>query len=403
MKLLLPKNLRGSFVLCPAAPQDWRAIFKSDDWRRLFMFVGVLVVLLLAGEWLGRNFLFEPPAKWLGDYLLRQRDRVEARVTRIVRIDETDQKQILGGQTPVNGIALVSAVCALIKSSPAVVVVDIDTASEQSFPEGFQMPKMGASVIWAVDADWEPGKRGLNLKSGRVIGGRLPEVPQYGIARMPLGFDGVVRGWERLFVVNGQGELSLPAAAVSQFCKSTANCHESPENSFGREYLFAKLNLSDFIDHVGATVQDTCPAGGTSGDPRLAGKIVVLGAFHSHADKHDTPWGTKYGAELVASAIEEDLNPDGLTHLPTAVKWISKALIALGIATLHHYFRPLWATAFTVLLLPVAVFLSGLAIFYFGDYDLAVVPLVVGILLEQLVTSAEKAEHWTRHAEVHLP
>src|SRR5258708_2149874 len=127
MNLLLPKRVRGSF----------RATVRRPA------FLIVLVILLLVGDWLGRNFLFEPPAKWLGDYLLRQRDRSQARVTRIVRIDEEDQK-ILGGQVPVDGLALVNAVCDLIKSSPALVVVDIETASERSFPAGFRMPVLGA-------------------------------------------------------------------------------------------------------------------------------------------------------------------------------------------------------------------------------------------------------------------
>jgi len=240
MKLLLPKGLRGSFWVSVRSPQ----------------FVIVVVFLLLAGDWLGRNFLFEPPTRWLGDYLLRQRDRVQARFTRIVRIDEEDQKQILGGRVPINGIALVNAVCALVRSSPAVVVVDIDTSSEQSFAQGFRLPHLGTPVIWAVDADWESGQRGLNLRSGRLIGGRLPEIPPYGIARMPLGFDGVVRGWERSFLVNGHDELSLPSAAVNQFCKNGSNCREVRETSFGREYLFAKINLSEFTSRVSAIVPE---------------------------------------------------------------------------------------------------------------------------------------------------
>jgi hypothetical protein len=395
MKLLLPKKLRGSFVLRPATPKDW---------RDLVAFLVVLTLLLLTGDWLGKNFIFEPPARWLGDYLLRQRDRVQPRVTRIVRIDEEDQDQVLGGQTPVNGISLVNGVCTLLKSSPALLVVDIDTGSKKSFPEGFRLPKMGAPVIWAVDADWELGQRGLNLKPGRLIGGRLTDLPPYGIARMPVGFDGVVRGWERSFRVDGYERASLTAAAVSQFCNKV-KCRESPETSFGREYLFAKMNLREFIKDVGTKVPDECPVGGPSeGDPRLAGKIVVLGAFDSHGDRHDTPWGTKYGAELVATAIEEDLNPDGLAHLPLPAKWCLKALIALGITMLHHYFRPLWASVFTLLLLPIAVLISGFSIFYFGDYDLGVVPLIVGILLEQLVTSVEKADHYARcAADVHTP
>jgi CHASE2 domain len=386
MTILLPEKLRGSFRRALLSPQ----------------FLLVFALLLFAGDWLGKNFLFEPPSRWFGDYLLRLRDRVPAARVRLVRIEEEDQRRILGGQSPVNGVALVNAVCALVRSAPAVVVVDIDTGSDQSFPDPFSLPKMGAPVVWAIDADWQRAENGLELKSGRVMAGRLPEAPLYGIARMPLGFDGVVREWERSFMVNGHAEQSLAAAAVASYCKTGVECHEPLETSFGREYVFAKMNLGEFaVAPTADGVPEACRAAAPpERDPRLEGRIVVLGALHSRADKHDTPWGTKYGAELVASAIEEDLNPDGLAHLPVPVKWSMKALIALGIAALHHYLRPVWATGFSVLLLPIAVMLSALAIFYFGDYELAVVPLVVGILLEQLVTSAEKAEHWAKHAEL---
>src|SRR5258707_526877 len=104
MRFLLPKKLRGSF--------------RDAVLRRGFLII--FVILLLVGDWLGRNFLFEPPARWLGDYLLRLRDKAPARVTRIVRIDADDQKNVLGGQSPINGTALVNAVCAIVKSSPAV-------------------------------------------------------------------------------------------------------------------------------------------------------------------------------------------------------------------------------------------------------------------------------------------
>ncbi|MBK7928991.1 MAG: hypothetical protein IPJ98_16360 [Bryobacterales bacterium] len=81
-------------------------------------FLLVLAVLLLVGDWLGNNIVFEPPAKWLGDILLRTRDKVVGRFTRIVRIDAEDHETILGGQTPVNGPALIYAVCSLAASKP---------------------------------------------------------------------------------------------------------------------------------------------------------------------------------------------------------------------------------------------------------------------------------------------
>jgi len=263
MKVLLPRELRGSFLLAVLRPA----------------FLLTFCVLLLTGDWLGKNFLFEPPVRWLGDYLLRQRNRLQAQVTRIVRIDDIDRRQVLGGQSPVNGIALVNAVCKLEKSSPAVIVVDIDTESEESFPAGFRLPTMGAPIVWAVDADWEEGENSLYLRLRRVIGGRLVEVPLYGIARMPVGFDGVLRGWARSFFINGHEEPSLPSAAVDQFCKPPRNCSRSPETVFSHDYLFATMNLRDFAGADSSSRPTDCPVGKEGeGDPRLAGKTSRRGS-----------------------------------------------------------------------------------------------------------------------------
>jgi hypothetical protein len=380
-------------------PQQLRKPFLHELCRPSFVIV--FVALLFTGNWLGNNVVFEPPAKWFGDFLLRTREKKVAAVTRIVRIDPRDQDCVLGG-VATSGIALIGAVKAIAASSPAVIVVDIDTSDPKSFPEGLQLPSFGVPVIWAVNADWEEGKQGLSLKAGRVLGGRLRDMPLYAIARMPVGFDGFLRGWQRTFIIDGHDAPSLPVAAVEEYCKAR-HCAHAHETSFARDYIFARMNLSEFAPALARSeTQKDCDAGSPpETDPRLAGKIVVVGGFSEGADRHDTPWGTKFGAEAVASAIEEDLNPDGLGHIPVVLKWFLKGLIAIGIAALHHYFRPIWATLLTVLLLPLAVVLSGLAIFWYGDYELTVVPLAVGILLEQLATSAEKAEHFVQHAEHH--
>lgn len=362
----------GRFLI----PAKLREHFLSTITRASFL--AVLVILLLAGDWLGNTVVLEPSATWLADILLRTRAAEQAHITRIVRIEADDRDKEFGA-------AIVNAVSTLMKSSPALVVVDIDTSSA-----AFEIPEMAAPVIWAVDADWELDNKKLNLKSARFLGRRLGEMPDYGIGRMPTGFDGVVRGWQHSFEVSGHDVPSLVEAVLQRYCGSKQGCRREGEPFFTRDYRFAPMKLSEFVPVRG------------EGDPRLANKIVVLGGFHPGAYRHDTPWGTKHGAELVAMAIEEGLNPNSLGHLPKAWKWLLKILLALCVAALHHYFRPAAATVLTVVFLPVAVLLSGLVMFWSGDYELAVVPLVAGILLKQLVTSAEKGEHWVKHAEDHV-
>ncbi|MBK7928990.1 MAG: hypothetical protein IPJ98_16355 [Bryobacterales bacterium] len=233
---------------------------------------------------------------------------------------------------------------------------------------------------------------------GRYLGGRLADAPKFiGIARMPVGVDGTVRGWYMSLDVNGYETPSLTGKTVEIYCAGKKpGCHATREPSFGRDYRFAAMNLREFVTAPPPLSISSCAVGTNETDPRLEGKIVVVGGFYPGSDRHDSPWGTKHGAELVAMSIEETLNPQGLGHLPTICKWVLKLLLALAVAVLHHFLWPVAATIATVLLLPVAVFMSSLAIFWFGEYQTATVPLIVGVLLEQLVTSAEKGEHWAR-------
>lgn len=383
-------------------PPHRREPFRNEIRRPRFLIV--LAILLFTGDWLGENIVFEPPAKWLGDILLRTRDAQIPRYTRLVQIDETDREKVLLGKTPVDGPALVRAVCGLAASKPAVIVVDVNTASEKSFGKDLRtLPDFnGVQVIWAVNASWEQVGRKLVLKSGRFLGGNL--FAPFGIARMPVGFDGVVRGWYRSVEVNGAETPSVTTKAVQMYCQGRSDCSDGHDPSFAVDYVFPSMHLSEFIPELKAPLEKGKPLVCSESDSlgfnrKLEGMMVVLGTTHPDEDRHDTPWGTKSGAELTAISIEESRNPHSLGHLHWTLKWSLKILLAIGVAALHHFFWPISATVLTVLLLPFALLVSTFAVFWFGDYQMATVPLVVGILLEQLATSAEKGEHWAHHAE----
>ena len=370
-------------------------------------FLFVFLAMLLAGNWISKTALFEPSARWFGDLLLRTSPKEQARLTRVVRIETADLDCVFGGSRAA-GPALIKAVKALADSNPKIILIDIDTSDKQSFPGPVELPDFGAvKVIWAVNADWDEANdsqtQALTLKSEGLLGAKDNETLAHGIARMPVGSDGFLRTWQRTFTVNGRTEKSLPQAAIDEYCQG---CSRAQDTAFARDYLFPKMNLREFVP-ASARVAKTLQANNTdcgaedvtTPDPRLRDKIVLLGGFHEGSDRHDTPWGTKFGTEMVANAIEEDLRHEPAGNLPTVLKWLLRVAIGIGVVALHHYFRPIWATVLTVLFLPIAVFLSGLLIFHFGDYELAVVPLVLGILIEQLVSSVQKADHFVELAE----
>lgn len=384
-------------------PSDRRGHKLREEIRRP-SFLIVLAVLLLFGDWLGKNVVFDPPSQWFGDILLRTRKSEVPRYTRYIRIDDTDREEALFGKTPVDGPALLRAVCAIAASQPTVIVVDLDTSSERSFPPEIKdrLPDFGVPVVWAVNADWEQHGSKLALKSGRFLGGKITSY-SYGIARMPIGFDGVVRGWFHTVDVNGVDVPSLTQRAVDLHSSSA---EKGREPSFAVNYLFPEMHLRDFVSPLAGPLDPNEPVvcseqANRPPDERLKGMVAVLGAVHPTEDRHETPWGSKPGAELVAMSIEESLHPHTIGRFPWLFKLLVKVFLALAVAALHHYFWPIAATLLTVLLLPLGVLLSGCAVFWYGDYHLAAVPLIVGILLEQLATSAHKGEHFARTAEPH--
>src|SRR5262249_7994807 len=133
-------------------------------------------------------------------------------------------------------------------------------------------------------------------------------------------------------------------------------------------------------------------------DPRIAGRIVFLGGTYSTADRHSTPWGPKDGVKLHAMAVEAAFRGTSQSHafvLP--FKLLFKLLLAFAIAATYHWLRPIPAAIATVILLPVAVWLSGTVMFWLGNYEIGVVPFIVGILLEQQVSLVERSHHRSFH------
>ena len=373
--------------------------------KELFRFVLEVVALILVSGWLGHNFLLEPPAKWYHDFQLRRRTKIQERITRIVRIDSKDHEDLFGGNSPLSGPRLVQAACALVSRGAAVVVVDLDTSSAHAFPAGFRLPQSPVPIVWAVEATWDGDDRKAGArKSEPVLGGRLAAQPPYGIADMPTDFDGVTRFWRRFDNIGGYPRPTLGWAAIQQYCRAARNeCPKEEGHSHDRpvpftmDVQFQDIRLSEFLAGPPAGFPASCPS--LSPDPRLKDRIVLLGGTYSRTDLHETPWGPRYGVELMAMAIEQVFDPVPMHEV--AEYFLIGLEIVLGflVAAIHHWIRPVSATVFTLILLPLGVIVSAEMMFLLGDVEVGVVPFIVAMLIHQLVGSAERAEHIARRAE----
>ena len=404
--------------------KDW--LFYShpgkflSTWRERWKFIAVVVALMLLSNWAGHAFFVEPFTAWYHDIQARRTSKLQERSTRIVRVDEREHRYIFGGRSPLFGDKIVQAVCALVSRGPSVVVVDLDTSAEYDFPQKLTLPQWPVPVIWATDVD--DTQSANQLKPDPVLGGRVEPHPTYGLAVMPTDFDDVVRRWRQFEMVAGYPRPTLAWAAVRELCRDQGQdrpvrCPDRKEleledalvmrvgedPAFLNDFNFLPMGISEFMpaDKSGQAnprgFPTVCPV--STKDPRLAGRIVILGGRFSRGDIHQTPWGRKQGAELVAMAIEHILDPASRPELAEYALLGFELVLAILIALIHHWIRPIPATIATLALLPLAVICAAELMFQLGGYQLGVVPFIVGMLIHQLVGSAERAEHLTHELE----
>jgi CHASE2 domain len=381
------------------------------NWQNRLQFLVTVGLLMFASSWLGHNLMVEPFSKWYHDFELRRLTKVQERFTRIVQIDEDDHDHIFGGKLPLDGGALVNAVCSVSSRGPAIVVVDLDTSNPREFTKLTRLPDWPTPVVWAADLERAyEGKHGTVIASP-VLGGKIHPWPPYGLATMPSDFDGAVRFWRRYQDADGTRYPTLPWRSIQEYCrdyprdwcpvdsKSAAGDIDTDDIPFINDVTFMTIRLSEFFQGINPTeFPAACPA--QAADPRLEGRIVVLGGRFSRSDAHLTPWAanplalqSKPGAELVASAIEQGLVPRRPKRAAELALVSIEFFLAIVIGVVHHWIRPIPATILTLVLIPVGIVMGSEALFWFGSYEVGIVPFIVGCLIHQLVGAAERAEH----------
>jgi CHASE2 domain-containing sensor protein len=156
-----------------------------------------------------------------------------------------------------------------------------------------------------------------------------------------------------------------------------------------RDVQFSSIRISEFLTDVPKNFPVSCPT--LTPDSRLKDRIVVLGGTYSRADLHETPWGTRQGAELVAMAVEQLFDPTPLRAFSDVSQIVLETLIAILIAAIHHWIRPFPATFITLILLAGCAVVSSEVMLFLGGYEFGLIPFILGLLIHQLVCSAERA------------
>jgi CHASE2 domain-containing sensor protein len=335
--------------------------------------------------------VFEPATLGSTDILLRERKPVPGLHCSLITIDEQEFDTYLGEYLQPE--KLTSVLKNIIDYEPKVIVVDIDTSAPRF--RSTVIPAGNSRIVWAqvvyetLKNNPRDGTRSLVWQAGAVLGKR-PDQPEFsGTPLFPQDTDSTVRNFQRLVTIDAHAP-SLHWATLRALCQSGAkdacalvsdNANDDLKRPFLTDWDFRTIPLSDLMGAGGSTL----PHAGELGE------IVLLGANFS--DIHPTSFGPKLGIELTASAIESELAPKlGPWRVYAWSHWILKILLAFAIAWLNNRLFPLWATTGTLLLIGLVFMASFLGIYY-GVFRMDFLPFMIGIWIEQLIETSERAHH----------
>jgi CHASE2 domain-containing sensor protein len=368
----------------------------------------------------------------------------------IVEITGDDYKDLFGGKSPLNATVMFQLIRALGPLQPSVVAVDVDT-SEAPWacmnPEELKEGNLeNTKFVWAQlplesHGSHMSGEDAAKITLGPVMGGRITDEKQVGLARFPQDEDGYVRGFHSTYSVQGKLPGALPCPSSPDNKKGQASAQtpvvaESPNASESHDipafyraiaetyYSNASKNHSDEKDREFAHPSDELKYLKFTGERRhfqmvdaghfltkdnKTGRIVtkslgaddlsrlqhpmvlIGGAYPEARDEYYTPLGLMPGVELIANAVENELG-SSVTEVGM-VKRIVFDLFA-GVLIVFIYFKnpdgPV--RAFALSLAAMALVVAAGAFFYYGiGAFLNFVPVMAGMVIHQMVEGTQQA------------
>lgn len=374
------------------ALRRWAVRPKADSFFRhvcAWSFAIAFLVGLPVSDWVAALPVFQAATLQLDAQIVREvmeSRKQDARHVVLVTIDAHEHARFFDSRIPLDPQKLMVAVERLLQEAPAVLVMDVDT--EHSSFSAVKIPAAAKPVVWARVIDESPVETGV-YRSRPILGGNpsdsdLPPGHTSGIAAYGIELDFSIRRFDRSFVIERAGlRRTLAEEAVCQFrstCGQPTTSSPQRVRLFHHHYDFVHRPIGEFLDSK------------TGSGKEFADKIVVFGMSESHSDMHRTVVGEHPGMWLVASAIEHELNGAPGQKLEGVAKLGIELLLSLIIAFIHSRLRPRAALLSGLVILGALVYYGAWLALWVAGYEASVVPLVLGIVLEQLSSTAEHGE-----------
>lgn len=356
-------------------PESWQKRYSWKKWLALGLLLFGLsakVRVLEGGAWLS---CLETAAL---DAVLVFRNPEVSRGVVIVGITDEDYRDLFQETSPLAPEALYGLLNAIALGSPRVIGVDLDT-SAGVFRE-LQLSPEWPPVVWAQSTRERSGR----LEPVPVLGGRELQ-PLCGIAASPMDLDCRVRRYRQVYETE-EGALPSFARAITAVWKGEADRPRGPEkevelNLFGAPYEFEKYTARDVL------AASRHPGWGKHGP--LGGKVVLLGGlYQASRDVYHTPWGRKFGVEIMAHAVESDLRGKGIRPVHQWTMVGIEVFAGLLIVYINRKLPVEAALRLSLRLVIVLAPLASLLLFSTLAYWASFVPILAMVILYQLYEQA---------------
>jgi CHASE2 domain-containing sensor protein len=339
-------------------------------------------------------------ATGLDAFNILQKVRDPADVVLIAITDEDyTSKELFNATSPLACEVVKKVILAIAAGGPRVIGVDLDTSSH-----GFDCLKLDPSVpplvVWVQDAEWDAVNR--RFTPIPVLSG-LPDAkrPQdrTGLGELPQEADGVIRRYHRkLPVVDGEAATTFPWAVIEAACSAKCTkCCDAVRESAGSLEEPLRLNFSgERFDFQPLSVHYVLQLANTEGwkeSSPIRDKIVLLGGdYRAARDTHVTPVGTMNGVQILAQAIESDLNGLGIRTVNEVFAFVLETVLGLFLAWVLHRLDDRLTLVLVISLIAMPVLSIVGSYFAFKTFALwfNFVPVVVSVLIHQLYEHARE-------------
>jgi len=293
----------------------------------------------------------------------------------IVGITSSDYESLFNERSPLNPEEVLRLINAIADGRPALIAVDLDTTDPRfKSLESIDLP---CKIIWAQpsrsseDAGQAGRPGGSLLMAGRVLGSDRPPAGRlHGLAAMPSDPDGIVRHYCRRILVQYKG-VSSPEPEDSfiwSIVKAFRGKSPGSDGDINEQFVLRVCSDPKYLRRLSAS-DVLAVQGGGGWREMVEGKIVLLGGYYDAArDVYTTPAGRRQGVELVAQAVESELQYGGSRPVNVIVLLVCQLAVSIIFVLANYRFANTWIPLAMLVAAPVlglvasAVLFSSLAL-----------------------------------------